>query len=97
MAKKAPIEVELAWAGEQDQLVIEVQLHAGDTVGDAITSSGILERFPEIKPGQNRVGVHGRLVELGHVLQAGDRVEIYRGLKVDPRVSRKRRARRRGE
>ncbi len=95
MPKKTPIEVELAWAGEQEQSLVQLKLSSGDTVADAINSSSLLGRFPEIKLGQNRVGVHGRLVKLEHVLQAGDRIEIYRGLKVDPRVSRKRRARRR--
>ncbi len=96
MPKRIPIEVELVWAGERDQTLIPLKLCSGDTVADAIDSSGILARFPEIELGKNRLGIHGRLVEIDHVLQAGDRIEIYRGLKVDPRVSRKRRARRGG-
>ena len=38
------------------------------------------------------VGVFGRVAGMDHVLEAGDRVEIYRPLAADPKVSRRQRA-----
>ena len=41
-------------------------------------------------------GVWGRKVPLSHVLKDGDRLEIYRPLKVDPKLARKQRFNRLG-
>jgi len=42
-------------------------------------------------------GVWGRKVPLSHVLKDGDRLEIYRPLKVDPKLARKQRFNRQGK
>jgi putative ubiquitin-RnfH superfamily antitoxin RatB of RatAB toxin-antitoxin module len=42
-------------------------------------------------------GVWGRKVPLSHVLKDGDRLEIYRALKVDPKLARKQRFNRQGK
>jgi putative ubiquitin-RnfH superfamily antitoxin RatB of RatAB toxin-antitoxin module len=39
-----------------------------------------------------RVGIYGKLKTLDTVLRDGDRVEIYRPLIADPKVTRRRRA-----
>ncbi|OGT53868.1 MAG: hypothetical protein A3F17_03020 [Gammaproteobacteria bacterium RIFCSPHIGHO2_12_FULL_41_15] len=58
----------------------------------AIERSGILQACDEINLSENKVGVFGRLVTLEAWLSEGDRVEIYRGLKVDPKAARLKRA-----
>jgi uncharacterized protein len=40
-----------------------------------------------------RIGVFGRVVSSTTLLRDGDRVEIYRALKIDPKEARRRRAR----
>lgn len=88
------IEVEVAFARPDVQVLLEVSLPAGADVRSAIERSGILERFPEIDlGGRNKVGIFGRLVKLDQPLRSGDRVEIYRPLTADPREVRRRRAR----
>ena len=42
-------------------------------------------------------GVWGRKVPLSHVLKDGDRLELYRPLKVDPKLARKQRFQRQGK
>lgn len=42
-------------------------------------------------------GVWGKKVPWTHVVQAGDRVEFYRLLKVDPKVARRQRFKRQGK
>ena len=54
------------------------------TVEAAIRQSGLLQRHPEIDLSQQPVGIWSRLVPLQQELCAGDRIEIYRPLTVDP-------------
>ena len=61
-------------------------------IREAIETSGLLAEFPEIRLGENTVGRFGELADLDDRLQAGDRVEIYRPLRADPRETRRRRA-----
>jgi uncharacterized protein len=68
-----------------------LSLTDGATVRDAIFSSGLLQRFPEINLDNQKVGVFGKIRSLDDALSDLDRVEIYRPLKVDPKVARQRR------
>ena len=87
-----PITVEVAYARPDEQRIIELQVPPGTTVAEAIERSGIIEYFPEIDLSKNKVGIFGKLSKLDKVLQAGDRVEIYRPLIADPKEARKKRA-----
>jgi putative ubiquitin-RnfH superfamily antitoxin RatB of RatAB toxin-antitoxin module len=86
------IQVEVAFAREDDQALLAVEGAKGMTVREAIERSGILKRFPEIDLEINKVGIFGRLVTLEQALDTGDRVEIYRPLIADPKAQRKKRA-----
>lgn len=86
-------EVEVVYARPDAHAVCTVRLTPGACVREAIERSGILVRFPEIDLGRQRVGVFGRLCDLDATLAAGDRVEIYRPVRVDPKEARRRRAR----
>ena len=86
------IEVEVAYAKPDEQLIIKLDVAAGTTLQQAIEQSGILDRFPEIDPDQMKAGVFGKLKKLNQSLRDGDRVEIYRPLKMDPKEARRRRA-----
>jgi len=84
--------VEVAYATPAAQAILEVALPAGANVAQAVEASGIRKRFPSIDLESNRVGVWGKLARLDTVLQAGDRVEIYRPLIADPKAVRRERA-----
>ncbi|MBT3066603.1 RnfH family protein [Rhodoferax sp. U11-2br] len=60
-------------------------------VGDALRHSGLLQHFSERDPHKMVLGVWGRRVGLTHALRDQDRVEIYRPLRVDPKVARRER------
>ncbi len=92
MVAEEPITVEVAYARPDEQRIIELQVPPGTTVAEAIERSGIVEQFPEIDLAKNKVGIFGKLSKLDNVLQAGDRVEIYRPLIADPKEARKKRA-----
>ena len=68
-----------------------MDLPEGATLQQAIEASGILQRYPQIDLGMQKVGVFGKLKPLDTVLADHDRVEIYRPLLVDPKLSRQRR------
>jgi putative ubiquitin-RnfH superfamily antitoxin RatB of RatAB toxin-antitoxin module len=86
------IEVEVAYARPDEQVILALQVPDGSTVEDAIRRSGVLERFPEIDLATNKVGVFGKVGKLDQELSPGDRVEIYRPLIADPKEARKQRA-----
>ena len=86
------IVVEVACATPTRQRIVKIQVPRGTTVAQAIALSGLERDFPEVltRPG---VGIFGRRVAEDHVLQEGDRVEIYRPLLIDPKEARRRNAR----
>jgi putative ubiquitin-RnfH superfamily antitoxin RatB of RatAB toxin-antitoxin module len=74
----------------------EVLLADGATVLDALRASGVAEAFPALDLGAAAVGVWGRKARPDQLLADGDRVEIYRPLRVDPKVARRERFRTQG-
>ena len=89
------IHVEVAYATNEEQFVLPVELSVGATVAEAIQASGLLAKVSDIEPGSARVGIFSRPASLDTVLQDGDRVEIYRPLLIDPKEARRQRAKRR--
>ncbi|MBN3764669.1 RnfH family protein [Burkholderia sp. Ac-20365] len=83
--------IEVCYALPGAQTLIELQLPQGATLRQAIDTSGILARHPEIDLTKQKTGVFGKLKPLDTVLADHDRVEIYRPLIVDPKLARQRR------
>ena len=73
-----------------------LELAEGATVAQALAASSLLQEFPGLAAGRLNVGIWGRKTTLAHVLHEADRVEIYRGLRVDPKVARRERFARQG-
>ena len=88
----ATLQVEVAYAEPERQALLQVEVPAGSTVGQAIDLSGIREQFADLRIEADAVGIFSRKVPLDHVLQDGDRVEIYRPLIADPKEARRERA-----
>lgn len=84
--------VEVCYAGPEGQFLLPVDLPVGATLGDAIEASGIRDRVPGLVVDDRQVGVFSKPRPLSAPLSEGDRVEIYRPLKVDPREARRDRA-----
>lgn len=92
MADADSMPVEVAYALPERQLILKLDVAPDATLEQAIHASGMLEKFPEIDLGSNKVGVFGKLAKLDDKLHPGDRVEIYRPLIADPKEVRKKRA-----
>lgn len=69
--------------------VLQLLMPAGATVIDVLTQSGWWSN-DSFGPAPC-VGVWGKLQPPGHILRDLDRVEIYRGLRVDPKQARRER------
>ncbi len=82
----------VAYADPDRQVELELEWLSGETVGDLIMRSEICKQFPEIDLVINKTGIFSQLCDLDDEPQVGDRVEIYRPLKIDPKESRRNRA-----
>ena len=87
------MEIEVAYATPDKQILLSIDVPPGCTVAEAISLSGIREEFPGIELDPKAVGIFSRKVSMDHELKEGDRVEIYRPLVADPKEMRKQRAR----
>ncbi len=84
------LNVEVAYAEPEKQLIKSLQIEVGTTAIEAVRHSGIFEEFAGLQDsGELELGIFGKKCEHGEVLQAGDRVEIYRPLLVDPMQARR--------
>jgi putative ubiquitin-RnfH superfamily antitoxin RatB of RatAB toxin-antitoxin module len=68
-----------------------VELPEGATLRDAVLASGWPQACPGVDVARVEVGLWGRRADATRVVRDGDRVEIYRGLRVDPKVARRER------
>jgi putative ubiquitin-RnfH superfamily antitoxin RatB of RatAB toxin-antitoxin module len=82
-------EVEVVFALPLKQSLQIVLVEAGTTVADVIAKSELSVAFPDHNLAEMATGLWGREVELNQVVKEGDRIEIYRPLKLDPREARR--------
>ena len=89
----AELAVEVAYAGPEGQGVVALVVPAGPAGWAAGTMA--LPRLPAgLVPDPSRLGIFAKKVAPERPLEAGDRVEIYRPLILDPMEARRRRAKR---
>ena len=81
------IDIEVAYATPEKQHIIALQVPVGTTIAEAIERSGIREEFPDMEVGD--VGVFSKRRKLEDVVEAGERIEIYRPLIADPKTARR--------
>lgn len=99
MSDIEPILVEVAYALPEKQKIIELLVEPGTTALMAVQQSKITDFFPELDIENAKMGIFGQALGTkglkpakDHILQAGDRVEIYRPLISDPKEVRRKRA-----
>ena len=88
------IQVEVAYALPDKQKIIALEVGSDTSVSEAARLSGIVDEFPEINLEDAKFGIFGKAVRTPdtEILKAGDRVEIYRPLIIDPKQARANRA-----
>ena len=93
MAEKTMV-VEVAYVLPHKQKIVTLNVPEGTSMLDAVRLSGMDQHFPELDLESAPLGIFGKAVPkpAERVLQAGERVEIYRPLIADPKEVRKQRA-----
>ena len=94
---KAEIRITVVYSPVARQVIErELTLPEGATARLALQASGLLDEYPKLQAGPLQVGLWGRACQPVQVLEDGDRLEIYRPLRVDPKVARRERFQRQG-
>ena len=83
------LRVEVVFASPERQELVGLEVAEGTTVAQAIEQSQLAEKFPEHDLARCAVGVWGQVVGRDRRLRDGDRVEIYRPLRMDPQEARR--------
>jgi uncharacterized protein len=80
------MQIGVTYSEPGQQIWLNIEVPEGSTAREAIERSGILKQFPHIDLDAQKVGIFGRLIKPDAALRAGDRVEIYRPIIVDPQT-----------
>ncbi|KRI63265.1 RnfH family protein [Acinetobacter pittii] len=83
-------QVWVAYAAPEQQFLVAIPFEAGMTALQAVEASGLRTQVSLPEPLQ--LGIFGAKVEAHAILQAGDRVEVYRPLTINPKDIRRKRA-----
>ncbi|WP_445179821.1 RnfH family protein [Pseudomonas sp. McL0111] len=88
------IEIEVVYAAVDRQVLRTASVAEGLSVRAALLESGIEAEFPELDLASCPLGIFGKVVADPEVrvIQAGERIEIYRPLLADPKEVRRLRA-----
>lgn len=81
----------VAFATKDRQWLWALELPEGATVAEALASARAQSAGAEV-PWDADVGIFGELCDRATIPREGDRIEIYRPLKLDPKESRRARA-----
>ena len=91
-AAELPVEIVYLTAEREESLSLAVA--AGTTIAELFADATVRARFDSAWLDLASVGVFGKRVTADYILEAGDRVELYRPLRADPKEARRERARR---
>ena len=88
-APESGFPVEVVYAEPGQQVLRQMTVNPGTSVLEAVRLADLRKEFPALRPEDAEFAVWGRKAAAGHVLRHGDRVEILRPLKIDPRDARR--------
>lgn len=88
------LRVEVVFALPDRAVVRVVEVREGTGARAAVLASGIAAELPGVDVGIAPLGCFGRRIDDDEAVADGDRLEIYRPLRVDPKQARRERRRR---
>ncbi|MDT8893557.1 RnfH family protein [Halomonas sp. I1] len=91
------VNVEVAFALPGRQRIIPLTLPTGTCAREAVREADLARYFPEVPPEtfeDAALGIFGKALRDPdrYIVQEGDRVEVYRPLRIDPKAARAARA-----
>ena len=88
-----PLNIEVVYAAPQRVILKTYRLPAGSRVAQAVQLAALDPEFSGVDLAHSPLGIYGRVTRPDHLLEDGDRIEIYRPLAADPKTARRARAR----
>lgn len=85
-------DIEVIYIDTDKSFIKKLTVSENTSIEHAIKESEVLNEFPSLSLDMLKVGMYGKPKALDTLLKAGDRIEILRALQVDPKESRRRRA-----
>jgi len=85
----ADLNVEVVAGDAERQVLVRLVVPAGTTVLQAARQANISAACPGLEVDPQRLGIFGRQVPPEQTVSDGDRVEVYRPLKADPKAVRR--------
>lgn len=83
------MQIEIIYAASKlEQIQLQVEVPKNTTVLQAIETSELLTKYPEIKLAQYSIAIFGIPSPLEKLVKSGDRIEICRPLTQDPQTAR---------
>lgn len=85
------MKVAVAYAGPEGEALVVVEVAGDATLADAVERSGLVARF-QLDAAHLGYAIHGQRATPQLPLREGDRVELLRPLRADPKAARHARA-----
>jgi putative ubiquitin-RnfH superfamily antitoxin RatB of RatAB toxin-antitoxin module len=82
------LRIEVAYAERDRQTLVALEVACGTTAAEAVALAGLAAAHGALVT-DPVIGIWGRTVPSSTVLVAGDRVELYRPVPVDPKETRR--------
>ena len=89
MAESERLAVEVVYALPDRQRIVSLEVPVGTTALEAARLADIPRYFPGVDPDAHALAIFGDRVKPEHELASGDRVELLRPLKADPKAVRR--------
>lgn len=88
------IRIEVVYAAPERQTLLTLNVPLGSRLDEVLQSDKVVEQWPQLNLAEMPVGIFGKLISdrRNHLLQGGERIEIYRPLLADPKEVRRLRA-----
>lgn len=87
--------ITIAYAAPELQVIEAFDVPAGTRIQDILKLAEVRERFPSAAGCAQTIGIFGRPAAPETLVRDGDRIELYRPLKADPKQARRLRSKRR--
>lgn len=86
------LNIEVVYALQTEYRCISLQVEKGTSIEQAIVQSGMLALYADIDLKVNQVGIFNQIKTLDVLVEEGDRIEIYRPLRMSAMAARALRA-----
>jgi uncharacterized protein len=89
MAARDEIAISVVLARPERQFIVHLSVPPGTTVGEAVGQSALRDKLLVSERALSSYAIYGQVVPLSRRVASGDRIDILRPLRVDPKERRR--------